>query len=53
MSWEPSKKTKRAFWNVGCTLDWVQRGRNRRKGIKSDGDDDFEDGYPLELEDED
>lgn len=54
MSWEPSKKTKRAFYNVGCTLDWVQRSRNRQKGIKDDDcddndDDDFEDGYPLDL----
>lgn len=52
LNWEPSKKTKRAFWNVGCTLDWVQRDRNRRKGIKDDDndDDDFEDGYPLNIE---
>ncbi len=52
LSWEPSKKTKNAFYDVGCTLDWVQRRRNREKGIKDndDNDDDFDDSrYPLEL----
>ena len=56
MNWEPSKKTKRAFWGVGCTLDWVQRNRNRKKGIKDDDDDDsdekWDDGYPLDIDEE-
>ena len=52
--WEPSKKTKRAFYDVGCTLDWVQRSRNRQKGVKDDDDDDDfdDDRYPLDLNDE-
>lgn len=54
LSWEPSKRTKAAFRDVGCTLDSYQRRRNRQKGIKDDDDDDnWDDGYPLELKDED
>ena len=54
LSWEPSKKTKRAFYDVGCTLDWVQRSRNRQRGVKDDDDDDDfdDDRYPLDLNDE-
>ena len=50
LSWEPSKKTKNAFYDVGCTLDWVQRSRNREKGIKDDDDD--SDLYPLDMNDD-
>lgn len=60
--WEPSKKTHRHFWNVGCTLDWKQRDRDatRRRNRRQQGDgynrdadpddEDFEEGYPLELD---
>lgn len=52
ISWELSKLTKQAFRNVGCTLDYVQRSRNHRKGVKDEDDENFEEGYPLELNEE-
>ena len=58
--WEPSKKTKHCFWNVGCTLDWKQRSRDaKRRREKQQGecydaadpdDENFEDGYPLDID---
>lgn len=59
MVWRAGKKTNNAFWDVGCTLDWVQRDRDRRRYKRGsdlpddddfvDDDDDFEDGYPLNI----
>ena len=58
MVWLPGKKTKRAFHGVGCTLDWMQRHRDRQRYKKHgdlDGSDDEEwddTDYPLDIMDE-